>query len=199
MEPNPSAPTEAKSSTRRRPLAPQEITGDDPKSREERVILELMRALNIGKLIAFTGSGVSAVYGLPTWPELCEKTASACWKQTCTIDKNSKIYSSIEAIRTKLLDELLLRRLQKLHSEAFEALSEKFRAPLSDIELLSYADAALGMLESSQEDAELDTAKNILAEIAQPYCVRERMTKEAAFGVLSDLVGPDAEKLLQGI
>jgi len=57
------------------PLIAHELDPSDPTNREQRAMLEFLRALSIGKLIAVVGSGATATYGYRDWEqfsiELC--------------------------------------------------------------------------------------------------------------------------------
>lgn len=58
------------STSRADALTVLELGPDDPSTLRQRAILSLLRAINIGQVVGFVGSGATVIYGYPEWKEL---------------------------------------------------------------------------------------------------------------------------------
>ncbi len=99
--------------TYRHPYRPFEFT---PSYIERRGQLSLFRAINVGRVIGFIGSGATAAYGRPTWSDLVE-TAVAAVKDSATLSKRREIKETecaVAIFRCDDLDHLVSPAIQSL-------------------------------------------------------------------------------------
>jgi hypothetical protein len=88
----------------RPPLSPHELDSSDPSTREARAVLELLRTVNVGKLIAYTGSGISRIYGYRTWTELATAAAARALAAIDALasDQQQKIKREYDAVKCEV-------------------------------------------------------------------------------------------------
>jgi hypothetical protein len=130
----------------RPPLSAHELDPGDPSARETRAILELLRAVNTGKLVAYTGSGVSRIYGYPSWSEFARKTAETVVHALDLILNDPA--ATLHANRTAELDAIRTSELDAIRTELDRRNKNWVNAKsLKDHELLALINALLGSLE----------------------------------------------------
>lgn len=125
---------------KRPPLSAFELDPDDPSVREQRAILELLRSLNIGKLIAYVGSGVSAIYGYLSWTDLATTAARLTFVATkkWLSRKDDGIYFTI-------LDQLTAIAIE------IECRKENVSTKVTDTELMALTSNVLAILKTDSD------------------------------------------------
>ncbi|MCB0257230.1 MAG: SIR2 family protein, partial [Anaerolineae bacterium] len=180
---------------KRRPaLSPQELPANDPSCQEERAILELLRSLNVGKLVAYVGSGLSTAYGYSTWTQLCESTAEIAiratnrspQKKTRESELNANQQERLAPIRKRILEEMIVRRLRANHTIAKSKV--QIRKPIDDIDLLSLVQALMDELEALGRE---DVLGRIRVAISGNYQPPPRPKKKEARTIIKKIGAAD--------
>lgn len=117
-----------------------------------RANLALSNALSTRRLVCFTGSGLSAGYGLPTWNKMVEHAILFVLQKLAPnkASASKDIPELISACRNDLKNENGLT----LHStvETFLTIAEKFHADLIAGNTINDADAVLQLCEQMLND-----------------------------------------------
>lgn len=125
---------------KRPPLNAHELDPTDPATREARAILELLRTLNVGKLVAYTGSGISTIYGYDSWSDLALHAARSTIEAVLPYltDAENGAVTRIQNEIGAVLSEIIYRNMRD---------SEKL---LADDELLALVNALLTSIQCAE-------------------------------------------------
>jgi SIR2-like domain len=135
-----------------------ELDISDPATLRQRAILDLLRAISIGRMIAFVGSGATGIYGYPTWDALC-------------IDFAEKVLNHTRAAA------LSSPHLKLLHNAIHNAIESAKAEKFASSDLLDLAQSVLeGMQKLPHDCPGRKNISSLRAQLAEGFVAPARHT-----------------------